>query len=87
MDDKLPRKDAPDDELPEPGAIHGRRQIRIELKGPLGCLAGALVLAAALSILLVAAFAGLIAIAVAFWIGAAFLAVAIIAALIRGRLR
>lgn len=82
MDDKLPRKDTL-----EAGAFPGRRQVRIELKGPLGCVAGAIILAVALTILLVAAFAGLIAVALAFWIGAAFLAIAIVAALIRGRLR
>ena len=87
MDDKLPRKDASRGELPEPGQFPSRRQVRIEIKGPLGCLVGAVILAAALATLLVTAFAGLIAIAVAFWIGAAFVAIAIIAALIRGRLR
>jgi hypothetical protein len=61
--------------------------VRIELKGPLGCLAGMIVLAVGLAILLVAAMVGLIAVAVAFWVGAAFAAIVIIAALIRGRIR
>jgi hypothetical protein len=85
MDDKLPHKRTSDGELPESGAFRSRREMRIELKGPLGCLAGTIILAAAVAMLLVAAFAGLIAVAVAFWIGAAFLAMAIVAALIGGR--
>lgn len=86
MQDRPPRhKDIPDEALPEPVEYRGRRQVRIELKGPLGCLAGSIILAVALAILLVAAFAGLVAVAVAFWVGAAFVAIAIIAALIRGR--
>ena len=88
MQDRPPRhKDVPDDALPEPIELRGGRQVRIELKGPLGCLAGAVILAVVLAILLVAAFAGLIALAVAFWVGLGFVAIAIIAALIRGRLR
>ena len=87
MDNKLPHEHTPVGELPGPSAFRSRRQVRIELKGPLGCLAGMIVLAVALAILLVAAMAGLIAVAVAFWVGAAFAAVAIIAALIRGRIR
>lgn len=88
MQDPPPRrKDIPDAGLPEPVENPDRRQVRIELKGPLGCLAGAIILAVALMILLVAAFAGLIAVAFAFWIGAAFVAISIIAALIRGRVR
>lgn len=86
MDDKLPRKDTPDGELPEPSAFRSRREVRIELKGPLGCLAGTIVLAVMLAILLVAAIAGLVAVAFAFWVGAAFVAIAVIAALIRRRL-
>jgi hypothetical protein len=76
----------PDAELPETAGRRGGREVRIELRGPLGCLAGVIMLAIAVAILLVAAFAGLIAVAAALWIGAAFLAIAIIAALIRGRL-
>ena len=87
MDDKLPRKDASGNESPTTDRLPSRRQMRIELNGPLGCLVGAIILTSALAILLVTAFAGLIAIAVAFWIGAAFVATAIVAALIRGRLR
>ena len=86
MDDKLPHKRTPDGELPASSAFRSRREVRIELKGLPGCLAGMIILAAAVAILLLAAFAGLIAVAVAFWIGAAFLAMAIVAALIRGRL-
>lgn len=83
----MPHKHTPDRELPEPSATRGRREVRIELKGPLGCLAGMIVLAVALAILLVAAIAGLVAVAVAVWVGAAFVAIAIIAALLRGRTR
>jgi hypothetical protein len=87
MDDKLPHKGTPDGELPEPSAFRSRREVRIELKGPLGCLAGTIVLALVLVILLIAAIAGLVAVAIVFWVGAAFVAIAIIAALIRGRIR
>jgi len=85
MDDKLPHKGTSDGELPEPSATRSRREVRIELKGPLGCFVGTIVLAVVLAVLLVAAIAGLVAVAVAFWVGAAFVAIAIIAALIRGR--
>ncbi len=81
------RKDVPDGSLPEPGEPGDRRQIRVELRGPLGCAVGLLLLAIAFAILVAAAFAGLIAVAVAFWIGLGFAALAIVAALIRGRLR
>lgn len=87
MQDRPPRhKDIPDDNLPEPVEYRPGRQVRIELKGPLGCLVGTIILAVALAILLAAAFAGLIAMAVVFWIALGFVAFAIIAALIRGRL-
>lgn len=86
MNDPPRRIDMPKAELSETAERRRGRAVRIELRGPLGCLAGAIILAVALASLLVVAFAGLIAIAVAFWIGAAFLAVAIVAALIRGRL-
>ena len=76
----------PDAELQETAGRRGGREVRIELRGPLGCLAGVIMLAIAVAILLVVAFAGLIAVAAALWIGAAFLAIATIAALIRGRL-
>ena len=86
MQDRPPRhKDVPDGSLPEPTGIGGR-QVRLELKGPLGCAAGAIMLAIGLAILIAAAFAGLVAVAVAFWVGLGFVAFAIVAALIRGRL-
>ena len=87
MQDRPPRrKEVPDERLPERTTFtqHGR-QVRIELKGPLGCLVGTIVLAVALAILFAAAFAGLIAMAVVLWIALGFVAFAIIAALIRGR--
>jgi len=89
MQDRPPRrKDIPDNPPPEPTPeLRRGKQVRIELKGPVGCLAGAVILAVALAILLVAAFAGLIALTVVFWFAAGFVAIAIIAALIRGRLR
>ncbi len=88
MQDRPPRrKDVPDGPLPERVEIGGGRQVRIELKGPLGCAAGAIMLAIGLAILIAAAFAGLVAVAVAFWVGLGFVAFAIIAALIRGRPR
>jgi len=71
--------------VPEPVAFSGDRQVRLELKGPFGCAAAILLLAIAFAILVAAAFAGLIAVAVAFWVGLGFVALAIIAALIRGR--
>jgi hypothetical protein len=87
VQDRPPRhKEVPDDAPPESVEFRRGRQVRVELKGPLGCLAGAIILTVGLAILLVAAFAGLIALAVAFWIGLGFVALAIIAALIRGRL-
>ena len=87
MQDRPPRhKDIPDGSLPEPVSDlpHGK-QVRLELKGPLGCAAGILLLAIAFAILVAAAIAGLVAVAVAFWVGLGFVALAIIAALIRGR--
>lgn len=87
MQDRTPRrKDVPDESLPEP-ALHltQGRHVRLELKGPLGCAAAILLLAIAFAILVAAAFAGLIAVAVAFWVGLGFIALAIVAALIRGR--
>lgn len=89
MQDRPPRrKDIPDSPPLEPVSdLRRGRQVRIELRGPAGCLAGAIILAVALAILLVAAFAGLIALTVAFWFAAGFAAIAIIAALIRGRFR
>lgn len=86
MQDRPPRrKEVPDESLPEPVALNGDSQVRIELKGPLGCAAAIILLAIAFAILVAAAFAGLIAVAVAFWVGLGFVALAIIAALIRGR--
>lgn len=86
MQDRPPRrKDVPDESLPEPVTYSAGKQVRIELRGPLGCAAGLLLLAIAFAILVAAAFAGLIAVAVAFWVGLGFVALAIIAALIRGR--
>lgn len=86
MNDPPRRSEMLDADLPETAGRRRGGEVRVELRGPLGCLAGAIILAVALALLLIAAFAGLIAIAVAFWIGAAFLAIAIVAALIRGRL-
>ena len=82
------RKELPDQPSAEPGPerSHGK-QVRIELKGPLGCLFGAILLAVALVILVVAAFTGLIALAVAFWIAAGFIAFALLAALLRAAFR
>lgn len=86
MQDRPPRrKEIPDESLPEPVAFSGDRQVRLELKGPFGCAVAILLLAIAFAILVAAAFAGLIAVAVAFWVGLGFVALAIIAALIRGR--
>ena len=80
------RKEVPDESLPEPiGAGPQGRHYQIELKGPFGCAVAILLLAIAFAILVAAAFAGLIAVAVAFWVGLGFVALAIIAALIRGR--
>jgi hypothetical protein len=88
VQDRPPRhKDVPDGSLPEPLSDSPQgRQVRIELKGPLGCAAGILLLAIAFAILVAAALAGLVAVAVAFWVGLGFVALAVIAALIRGRL-
>ena len=86
MQDRPPRrKDVPDESLPEPVAFSGDSQVRIGLKGRLGCVAAILLLAIAFAILVAAAIAGLIAVAVAFWVGLGFVALAIVAALIRGR--
>lgn len=64
--------------------LRGRvRGVMVELTGPLGCLAGSVVLALALAVLIAAAVAGLIALAVAFWIAAALVVIGLIAALIR----
>ncbi len=77
----------PDGSPPHPGEFHAAESVtRIELKGPFGCAAAILLLAIAFAILVAAAFAGLIAVAVAFWVGLGFVALGIIAALIRGRL-
>jgi hypothetical protein len=87
VQDRRPRrKDVPDEALPEPIAerLQGRHY-QIELKGPFGCAVAILLLAIGFAILVAAAFAGLIAVAVAFWVGLGFIALAIIAALIRGR--
>jgi hypothetical protein len=87
VQDRPPRhKDVPDESLPEPiSDLPGGRQVRIELKGPFSCMAAILLLAIAFAILVAAAFAGLIAVAIAFWVGLGFIALAIIAALIRRR--
>jgi hypothetical protein len=86
VQDRPPRrKEVPDESLPEPVSFNGGKQVRVELKGPFGCAVAILLLAIAFAILVAAAIAGLIAVAVAFWIGLGFVALAIIAALIRGR--
>jgi hypothetical protein len=88
VQDRPPRrKDVPDETLPEPIAAGPQgRHYQIELRGPLGCAVAIVLLAIAFAILVAAAFAGLIALAVAFWVGLGFVALAIIATLIRGRL-
>jgi hypothetical protein len=86
VQDRPPRrKDVPDETLPDQMTFTGDKQVRIELKGPFGCAVAILLLAIAFAILVAAAFAGLIAVAVAFWVGLGFVALGIIAALIRGR--
>jgi hypothetical protein len=88
VQDRSPRhKEVPRQSLPEPlPGLPAGKSVRIELKGPLGCAAAILLLAIAFAILVAATFAGLIAVAIAFWVGLGFIALAIIAALIRGRL-
>ena len=59
-------------------------RVHIELKGPLGCLAGSVILTLAICVLVIAALVGLIAVTAAFWIASAILALGIIAAILRG---
>jgi hypothetical protein len=67
-----------------PPATRGRH-VHIELKGPLGCLAGSVVLLVVLALLAVAVVAGLIAVAAAFWIAAMIVAIGILTAILRSK--
>lgn len=77
MPNEPPRhRKVPDRLPPEPVSRsgHGTR-VQIELKGPSGCLAGSVILALALGLVVIAVVAGLIAAAAAFWIASAILVV------------
>ena len=63
---------------------HGRH-LRLELRGPAGCAAGAVLFGLAVVVLAVVAFAGLIALSLAIWLMIVLAAIGVVAALFRRR--
>lgn len=83
MPDEPDRRDHPRWPVDPASRIARGRRVDIELRGPLGCLVGSIILALAFCLLVVAGIAGFIAVAVAFWTGAAILALGILGAIVR----
>ena len=81
MSDQQPHSGGHPGHLPADAASRRGTRVDIALKGPLGCLAGSVVLVLAICVLVIAALVGLIAVTAAFWIATAILALGIIAGL------